>query len=226
MVIWLVLALIAAFFEVIARQQQNPKWELFAKPAAIVFLLIWLYASTGFQGNTFWFGLGLLFSLIGDVVLISPTDRMFVLGLVSFLLTHIFYLIGFRNELLSFTAWSFILFFFIYLNGLRILRRILAAMRVKGFRGMSAPVIVYGLMISLMLYAAFSTIFDPMWTTRAAFLVSLGASLFYLSDLILAWNKFVTPIQNGRIFNIITYYLGQIGLIAGVISQFFAAHSR
>jgi uncharacterized membrane protein YhhN len=220
MVIWLVLALIAAVFEAVAVQRQDRKLELFAKPAVMVFLLIWLYAATGLQGNVFWFGLGILFSLLGDVLLLSPTDRMFMLGLLAFLLTHIFYIIGFRNELLNFTPWSFILIFFIYVNGLRLLRRILGAMRMKGFHYLLAPVIVYGLVISLMLYAALSTIFDPAWTTGAAFLVSVGAFLFYISDLILAWNKFVSPMRNGRIFNIVAYHLGQIGLIAGVISQF------
>lgn len=226
MIIWLILALGAALFEAVAVQKQNQTGELFAKPAVMIFLLIWLYASTGFQENTLWFGLGILFSLIGDVVLMGTTERMFMLGLVTFLLAHIFYLIGFKNELLTFTAWSFILFFFIYLNGLRLLRRIVSTMRVKGFRSMSAPVIVYGIVISLMLYAALSTIFDPRWSTGAAFLVSLGAFLFYLSDLILAWNKFVSPIKGGPLWNIVTYHLGQIGLIAGVISQFLSTHSR
>jgi hypothetical protein len=51
-------------------------------------------------------------------------------------------------------------------------------------------------------------------------LVSLGAFLFYISDIILAWNKFVAPIQHGRIYNIAAYHLGQILLIAGVVVQF------
>jgi hypothetical protein len=54
----------------------------------------------------------------------------------------------------------------------------------------------------------------------AALLVALGAFLFYLSDIILAWMKFVAPIQNGRIYNILAYHLGQIALIAGVVLQF------
>jgi hypothetical protein len=37
----------------------------------------------------------------------------------------------------------------------------------------------------------------------------------------LAWNKFVSPIRNGRILNMLSYHVGQIGLIAGVISQFY-----
>jgi uncharacterized membrane protein YhhN len=147
---------------------------------------------------------------------------MFVLGVIAFLLTHIFYLIGFQDEILHFTAWSFILIFFIYINGLRLLRRIVSAMRVKGFDRLIAPVIVYGVVISFMLYAAMSTILDPAWKTSAALFVSVGAFLFYLSDLILAWNKFVSPLRVRRIPSILAYHLGQIGLIAGVISQFMS----
>jgi uncharacterized membrane protein YhhN len=220
MVIWFILALIGVFLEAIAVQKNNHKLEFFAKPAVMISMLIWLYASTGLQGNSLWFGLGILFSLLGDVVLLSPSDRMFILGLILFLLTHIFYLIGFKEELLDFTAWSFVLIFFIYVNGLRLLRRIASAMRAKGQGRLIAPVILYGLVISSMLYAAMSTIFNPAWKTGASFLVSVGAFLFYLSDLILAWNKFVSPVKNGPILNILAYYLGQIGLIAGVVSQF------
>jgi hypothetical protein len=48
----------------------------------------------------------------------------------------------------------------------------------------------------------------------------LGALLFVASDVILAWMKFVSPVKNGRVWNIALYHLGQFGLIAGVISQF------
>jgi hypothetical protein len=65
-----------------------------------------------------------------------------------------------------------------------------------------------------------STIFDPAWETGAAFLVTAGAFLFWISDLVLAWNKFVSPLPNSRMLNILAYHLGQIGLVAGVIFQF------
>lgn len=220
MLIWLVLAIFAASVAVIGVQKNNKKLELFAKPAVLLCLLIWLYASTGLQGNMFWFGMGILLSLVGDLVLMNPADRMFVLGLIVFLFTHVFYLIGFKEELLSLTAWSFILIFFIFINGLRLMQRIVGAMRAHGQNALVAPVIVYGVMVSLVMYAAMSTISDPAWTTSAAFFVSAGAFLFYLSDLILAWNKFVSPVKNAHVLNVVTYYLGQIGLIAGVIRQY------
>jgi uncharacterized membrane protein YhhN len=40
-------------------------------------------------------------------------------------------------------------------------------------------------------------------------LYALGAVLFVFSDFILAWNKFVDPIQHSGLLIMTTYYLGQ-----------------
>src|SRR5436190_17210514 len=107
MVLWLILALICASVEVIAASKNLQKLEYFAKPAVMICLFLWLYSSTGLRSNVFWFGLGILFSLVGDVLLISP-ERMFLLGLIAFLIAHISYVTGFREEIFTVTAWSLI----------------------------------------------------------------------------------------------------------------------
>jgi uncharacterized membrane protein YhhN len=220
MYIWLVLASISAVAEAIAVSKNIKKLEYFSKPGVMVFLFVWLYANSGLQGNLFWFGIGLLFALLGDVLLLVPEDRLFIPALVAFLFTHLCYLVGFREQLLNPTAWSLILMAVILLSGVRVLRRIVSAMQAGSKRGLIRPVVFYGLLISLMLAAAMSTLSDPAWKAGAALLVSAGAFLFWTSDLMLAWNKFVSPLQGGRIAIIVAYHLGQIGLIAGVISQF------
>lgn len=217
MSIWLILAVIFAGLEALAVGRDLRPLEFIAKPAVILFLMIWLYAETGLQGNALWFELGLLFSLLGDVLLLFIHPRMFISGLAAFLLTHICYLIGFQDQLLHPDAWSFFLLFFILWNGVRLLRRIVGAVRAREEDRLVIPVTVYGLIVSFMLYAAMSTIFDPAWTSGAAFFVSLGAFLFWISDLMLAWNKFVTLLASGRLPIIVTYQVGQICLIAGVI---------
>lgn len=215
----LILALICAALEVIAVSKNLRRLEYCAKPAVMICLFFWLYLSTGLLGNTFWFGLGLLFSLAGDVLLIS-FERWFLLGLIAFLFAHIAYITGFMDEIVNITAWSLILAVFIAINVGRLLRRMVGAMRTKGENKLILPVIIYGTVISVMLYAAMSTIFNPIWKTSASFFVSLGAFLFCASDAILAWNKFVSPVRNGRVWSISLYFLGQIGLIAGVMAQF------
>jgi uncharacterized membrane protein YhhN len=220
MVLWLILTLIFATLEALAVSKNVQELEYIAKPAVMICLFLWLSLSTGLQSNAFWFGLGILFSLVGDVLLMLSSGKSFLLGLFAFLLAHISYVTGFREEILTVTAWSLILGVFIAINVGRLLRRIVGAMRAKSENRLVVPVIIYGTVISVMLYAALSTIYNPTWKTSASFFVSLGAFLFCASDAVLAWNKFVSPVKNERVLNIALYYLGQMGLIAGVISQF------
>ena len=218
MVLWLILAIIFASLEVLAVSKNVQRLEYVAKPAVMVCLFLWLFADTGLQGHAFWFGMGILFSLAGDVLL--TFERMFLPGLVAFLLAHLAYIVGFREEILTLTAWSLILALFIAVNIGRLLGRIVETMRSKGENKLVFPVLVYGTIISVMLYAAMSTISNSAWKNSAALFISVGAFFFCVSDAILAWNKFVAPVRNGRVWNIVLYYLGQIGLIAGVIAQF------
>lgn len=218
--IWPVAAFVFAVLEALAVWKNWNKLEFVAKPTVMFCLFLWLYVSTGLRGLALWFGLGLGFSLVGDVFLMIPLDRMFLPGLVAFLFTHISYLIGFKREFITVTVWSLILMVILAMIALSVVRRIVSAMRAIGQDGLVTPVIVYAVVISVMLYAAMTTLASPAWKPGAALFVSVGALLFYVSDLILAWNKFVVPIRNGRLFNMMAYHLGQIVLIAGIISQF------
>ena len=216
--------LIAAFafagLESLALHKNWFKVEIVAKPAVMLCLFLWLLLTVGLEGALFWFGLGILLSLIGDVLLMISLDRFFLLGLVAFLLAHIFYVIGFNIPLPALSAWSVILVVLIGWGGSKVIRRILVSVDEKGQGRMRLPIILYSMVISVMLLSAMIKLNDLTWTASAALLVSLGAFLFYLSDIILAWNKFVTPIPHGRIYNIAAYHLGQILLIAGVVAQF------
>ena len=220
MYLWLILALIFAFLEAIAVLKNLQRLEYIAKPTVMICLFLWLYTSTGLQGNALWFGLGILFSLVGDILLMLSPDRWFLLGLVAFLFAHLSYITGFGQAMANINTWSLLLLAIIAINVNRLIRRIVGAMRAKGNDKLVIPVVVYGTVISVMLYAAMSTIYDPAWKTGATLLVSAGALFFVTSDAILAWNKFVSPVKNGRVWNIALYHLGQIGIIAGVISQF------
>ena len=220
MYIWLILALVFAVLESLALRKGWDKLEYVAKPAVMVCLFGWLYLSTGLQGLALWFGLGLVLSLAGDVLLMISLDRMFVFGLAAFLFAHISYIIGFQNELLTVSFWSVLLLAILAVNAVRLMRRIATAMRAKGESRLIGPVVLYSTVITVMLYAAMTTLSNPEWEAGASLLVGLGAFLFFLSDIILAWHRFVAPIRNGRIYNIAAYHLGQIGLIAGVIGQY------
>lgn len=220
MSIFLLFAFFFAALESLALWKYWLKLEWIAKPAVMIALFLWLFTSTELQGASLWFGLGIVFSLAGDILLMLALDRFFIFGLLTFLLAHLAYVIGFNIPLPEFSLWGIVFAVMISLGGARIIRRILDALASKGQTRMRIPIIVYSTVISIMLLSAMIKLMDISWEAGAAVLVSSGAFLFYISDIILAWNKFVTPIQHGRIYNIAAYHIGQIMLIAGVIAQF------
>jgi len=216
----LIAALGFAALEALALWKKWTRLEYLAKPAVMIVLLLWLWTTTGLGGAALWFGLGILLSLTGDILLMISLDRLFLAGLIAFLLAHLAYLIGFNIPIPEISAWGFVLAIIVGLGGVRVMRRILAPLASSGQARMRMPIIIYSAVISLMLLSAMMKMTEITWNTNAAALVGVGAFLFYISDIILAWNKFVAPIQNGRIYNIGAYHLGQIILIAGVIAQF------
>jgi len=144
----------------------------------------------------------LAFSLLGDVFLMIPKN-LFVAGLASFLVGHLFYIAGLQvrgQDGLWFLAGFVIVIIAVIVLGLRIIN----AVRRSDEPAMAAPVSGYVAVISFMVASAFGT--------RNLFAI-VGASLFYASDAMIAWNRFVAPQPWARLAIMVTYHLGQIGLV-------------
>jgi len=79
------------------------------------------------------------------------------------------------------------------------------------------PIIVYMTGLSLMVVSAVTTFFRSTWLPAASLLTGLGAMLFYISDSILAHDKFAEAIRGSELLVTVTYHLGQIAIIAGYL---------
>jgi uncharacterized membrane protein YhhN len=226
MILGLILLFLIAVIDWVAVAKNWKKIEYIAKPAAMLVLLGLLARFGGFGSlPLICFGLGILFSLVGDVCLMISyarfSNRWFVPGLIAFLLAHAAYIIGLNTPLPDVSPiWSMGLAVILALTAARLLRRIISGVRQKGLRRLVFPVGLYGTVITLMLLSALLTLYNVVWKSSASGLVAMGAILFYFSDTLLAWNKFVNPIKNGRLANMILYHLGQFALVAGIITQF------
>ena len=218
---FLFLALILAVLDWIAVARKWKRIEYFAKPATMLALLAWLGVNNGFQGSMLWFALGLLFSLGGDIFLMLPREQ-FIPGLVSFLIAHICYLIGFNSANPVYNAASLILLVVVMFTGYLVYRRVALGLQASGQSKLKLPVLVYSIVISLMLFSALSTLIQPDWRIYAAVFASSGALLFFISDTTLALNKFVSPIPNARVITMVTYHLGQILIVLGAALRFLA----
>jgi uncharacterized membrane protein YhhN len=147
--------------------------------------------------------LGLVLSLGGDVALMFKANRWFLIGLVLFLLAHVVYSIvftvpnGFHPQDLV-TA-----------EVLLVLAALTYLFLKPGLGKMQGPVIFYILVICFMVNRAVSTFFGSFFTTTQAWLIALGAILFWLSDLLLAVNRFRHPFRLERL-GLYLYYGGQL----------------
>ncbi|HSL73988.1 MAG TPA: lysoplasmalogenase [Ilumatobacteraceae bacterium] len=153
-----------------------------------------------------WFVVALVGSLAGDVLLLDG-DRRFVPGLVAFLLAHIAYTVG----LVVSSDWSWIGFAIgaaaavalAATVGVRIVR---AARRAKPVLG--PAVSAYLVAISTMFCAAVAT--GHPWAIA-------GAGLFVASDSVLGWRQFVGSAPWMPVTVMVTYHLGQAGLVASLV---------
>jgi uncharacterized membrane protein YhhN len=226
MILLLILYFLIAILDWLAVAKGWKKVEYVAKPSAMLVLLGPLAFLARFGSiPLICFSLGIFFSLVGDVFLMlsygRSSDRWFLPGLVAFLMVHVSYIIGLNIPSPGASPlWSFGLGILLALSAARLLRQILAGVTQKGLGSLVRPVALYGLTITLMLLSALLTFFSSWWNVYAAVLVASGAILFYFSDALLAWNKFVRPLKNGPVINMVFYHLGQLALVAGVILQF------
>jgi uncharacterized membrane protein YhhN len=212
----IVVILILAIFEWIAADKKWKILEYVAKPLTMIALLWWMQLNVGLGGSMLWFTLGAVFCLAGDVFLMIPRD-LFIFGLFAFLVGQVCYVVGLNNLPPYINLIGIILIIGLGIYVWWLYPRLIRGLETKGKSKLKIPVLVYALVISLMVYSALMTWTRSGWPALASLSVSLGAVLFYASDSILAWDRFVKPLSHGRLKNMVTYHLGQIGILLGAI---------
>jgi uncharacterized membrane protein YhhN len=145
-----------------------------------------------------WFVAGLALCAAGDLCLLS--DRSFDVGLMTFLLGHIAYGVGY-GVALPMRQWPLWILVPLVVAGGAAARWLWPHL---GRRRL--PVLLYITAISVMVWGGVSTLVRNAlaWTAGA------GAFLFYLSDLMVARQRFVQASYLNRAFGLPTYYLGQL----------------
>lgn len=215
----LILATAVAVLNWVSVENTWKNVETFTKPAVILLYLAWLWQNDSFGGQMLWFSLGLLFSLAGDVLLLK-IGNFFIPGLVAFLLAHIMYIIGFNLSITSISVPVLILTLVLFGGAQLLYRRLAQSLRACQQGSLCLPVAFYTTIISLMAASAFFTLSNPAWDPLHAAIAAVGALLFVISDSLLAWNKFISPFRHAGLIIMITYHLGQLGIILAAALHF------
>ena len=151
------------------------------------------------------FVVALVLSLAGDVFLMLPRDA-FVAGLSAFLLGHLAYIAGFLYEPRTLRA-SLVAIGAVAVAVATVGRRILTATRASDTPSIAGPVGLYMAVISAMAVLASGTE-DP-------FAIG-GAAVFFTSDALIAWDRFVGSFRWARPLIMATYHVAQGLLVASL----------
>lgn len=194
------------------RQEHLPGKLLTKLPLSFLFILT---AAVQTGSHAVYYPLllaGLTCCLVGDGCLVFPQRKVFVTGLVAFLLGHGFYVAAFLS-----------------LSGVN--TGLLAGLVLTGPLGygvfrwlqphldeLRRPIGVYIVVISLMVCAAVAVWADPRMPSPLRRLVPAGALMFYLSDLFVARHRFVQKDFWNYLAGLPLYYGGQfcLALSAGM----------
>jgi uncharacterized membrane protein YhhN len=212
-----VLGLGVALIDWIAVARTNRKLEYLVKPAVMVILILGLvlYGEILPSPLGWLFVAGLLFSLLGDVLLMLPSR--FIPGLLAFLAAHVLYVLAFNVEGWLLTLPSAALALLVAAIALPILLRVRRGLQTAGRNNLWPPVAIYGVVLALTLWSTLCTTLRPTWPSTAAVLTAIGGALFFASDALNAWERFVNRFPFSRVVVMVTYHLAQYGLSAGVM---------
>ncbi len=145
----------------------------------------------------------LSFSLLGDVVLTLPISLSMELGIGCFLLVHCCYIslflkvFKYRSSQLGY--YLLVLIFMSFF----------VSILIPTLGSLLIPVIIYIGVLLLMIFCAFQVKYQGL-------IIGSGALCFVVSDLSLAFSKFLYPQLDTRVFVMLSYYTAQLLLIWGL----------
>ena len=201
--------------DLIAIQLHYKMAEYIFKPLIIIWLMSYFVLQSRHVQSRLkkWVILALLFSWLGDVLLMFQEDNplFFLLGLSSFLIAHIFYILFFhfvRMKERVKSKWYLLLMVAVYYAVLIVI--------LSPYLGdMKLPVQIYAVVISFMFMLAMHMLFIK--NKSAGLWMMMGALLFVISDSILAINKFYQSFEMAGIVVMLTYGLAQLFITEGAI---------
>jgi uncharacterized membrane protein YhhN len=185
-----------------SRLRNSDRIEAWAKPLTTMLVIGLALANDSPTGQVATAVIALVLCLEGDVALMPAVDR-FVLGLASFLLGHLVFIVLFAKY-----GMPHVLLGGVALVAMAVLAATVGRRIVAGAAGqdpaLRIPVIAYLTVISAMAVCG--------WATGMGWVIA-GTTLFVLSDTLLGWNKFVRPRNWMGIAVMVTYH-GAIASLA------------
>ncbi|MFK5878620.1 MAG: lysoplasmalogenase [Flavobacteriaceae bacterium] len=179
----------------------------------LIMLSLLLYYIKSVQRKSKLFIGAVLFSFLGDVLLLYDSELFFMLGLVAFLIAHILFIsmvVGMLKESSAKQKISAMIPFLVtYFGLLYLLKDSLGELLI--------PVVIYGLVISV--FGVVSLLNHLVAKSNPSQYLIYGAIFFVVSDSLLAINKFYESQEYYPVIVIITYIFAQYLICKSVIEN-------
>ena len=208
---------VLAFVDIAGIVTNQQVLHFIAKPLLIPALLLLLFfTKSSLPGKNLLLA-GLFFSWMGDMFLLFEYKNalFFIFGLVSFLTTHVFYIVYFlkiRSANTSLLKKQPVLIALVLAYGIG-----LVWLLYPHLNGLKLPVTVYAAVICTMLLCSLHIFLKV--NNKAARYFLAGASAFVISDSLLATDKFYQPFAYAGVFIMLTYCAAQYFIVQGFIFQ-------
>jgi len=183
---------IAAFYV------KKPQLRLVFKPLTTILVIVLALLQPVYIHENYRYLIlaGLIFSLIGDIMLVWPKEK-FIPGLISFFIAHIVFIAAFATDYGFQWDWIFLLVVIVLLAPyLWVL--------LRHTKEMTIPVTAYAIILTVLLWQALSR-FWYFGDDRTLY-IFLGSVLFVFSDAVLAYDKFVKKFRLAEVLLMITYW--------------------
>ena len=173
---------------------------------SLLFVITALLQSPSVPTYSHYLLVGLIFCLIGDVCLALPQEKAFRVGLVAFLIGHVFYIFSF-SSLTQISHWVSIGLFII----LGMSAFVFFWLRPH-LKSMLLPVLIYIFVITIMASGAWAVFSKSSFQISGRTLILVGSLCFYFSDVFVARDKFIKEEYQNRLLGLPLYYAGQFML--------------
>ncbi len=194
----------------LAADRTGPRYlEWLGKPlASLAFLGLGFYAARRHgTPTTNAFLAALALSLVGDLALMGKGNLAFLAGLGAFLLGHVAFVVAF---VLRGFSLSYVLTMvpFLALAAVVVVRWLMPHVPLP----MRGPVVAYMLVISAMVIFAVGT-----HGQKSSAAMVVAAAMFFVSDLAVARQKFISPDAGNRLWGLPLYYGAQLIFAAHIL---------
>lgn len=228
------LAVFAGFlFDWLAVAFNWQKVKPIAKITAMILVILWTLTNASWTVNELILLLLLaqLSGLVGDIFLLL-SHRWFLYGLSAFLVGHLFYIVLIIINLISSIGLDFSLpSTRLSIVGAAVLWGIALWIVYSIFKrdhfikhrnGKLFWVLVklYIWVLSGLMFLTFLRVFIQPGLTQKLWLLPMGGVLFFISDTLLAYDRFVSKVNRGQLWVHVSYHLGQISLAGGFLLLF------